>query len=456
MVAAIAISIRSNTEETSEMHEAIMCSIIYIVLLTGLPSASSFLTIQSPALIVTSYPSRYNFVTLDADGDESIPTTAIPSAHTPTQTNAYRKGSEIWPECNEDPVRLAASFPGGVIPQPAKDLMNLASSTSSTFNSPSIIPSILLTSSDAISTNDAYTSSSSYQSRGVKRRAVRTTLSNILRSAAQASTRRARSPSTIGKVYGQTFGVPPPAISKGPSIIALILLGNNCVNVHDIVSVILLSIYIVGLASWCIAPKSSSTPHHPIVNMPSFPSKGHVPALISNPLGASLTNSRLYKTWLRLGAVLGVLLPVIVLAQLSLRSNYPLLINSMGNISVDNIGELKRIVGGHTFLLCWQALSESISRAALLPLPIRILIPVSYSVLRLSSLQAWAFPVSKSVMPISIRILGISNLLFWYANLAFFLIPVGVIRYLRAHFYCVEAEEVTVRKGGESSVGLSP
>jgi hypothetical protein len=57
-------------------------------------------------------------------------------------------------------------------------------------------------------------------------------------------------------------------------------------------------------------------------------------------------------------------------------------------------------------------------------------------------------------MPVLIRLLGVSNLLFWYANLAFFLIPVGAIRYLRAHFYCVEAEEVTVRKGGESSVGL--
>ena len=59
-------------------------------------------------------------------------------------------------------------------------------------------------------------------------------------------------------------------------------------------------------------------------------------------------------------------------------------------------------------------------------------------------------------MPASLRALGIANLLYWYANLLFFLIPVGVVRYLRAHFFCVEAVEVTVRRGGESSVGLLP
>ncbi|KAL3758490.1 hypothetical protein ACHAWU_004333 [Discostella pseudostelligera] len=350
-----------------------------------MPFSSSFLTIQSPIVEVPAH--RRNHIIL-RNADATIPTTFIQSTRTPAQIYAYRKGSEIWPECNEDPVRLTASFPGGVIPQPAKDLLDFTSSTS-TANITPISPILSTTSSDATSANDIVATSaasSSYPTRGIKRRAVRTTLSHILRSAAQASTRRARSPSAIGKVYGQTFGVPPPAISKGPSIIALILLGTNCVHLHDIVSVILLSTYIIGLASWCVAPKVASTPHHPIVNMPSFPSKGHVPALISNPLGASLTNSRLYKTWLRLGAVVGVLLPIMVLAQLTISSHFPILTNTLlGNINTYNIAELKRIIGGHTFLLCWQALTESLSRAALLPLPIRILIPVSYSALRISS-----------------------------------------------------------------------
>ena len=52
-----------------------------------------------------------------------------------------------------------------------------------------------------------------------------------------------------------------------------------------------------------------------------------------------------------------------------------------------------------------------------------------------------------------LRILGVVNLVYWYANLMLFL-PVAAIRYLRAYSYCVEAVEVTVRKGHEQSVGL--
>jgi len=125
-------------------------------------------------------------------------------------------------------------------------------------------------------------------------------------------------------------------------------------------------------------------------------------------------------------------------------------------INMSNVGEVKRIVGGPMFLLCFQALTEAVARTALLPLPIRILIPISYNTLRLSSLQSWAFSTAPSVIPKSLQVLGIANLLYWYANLFLFLVPVGVMRYLRAHFYCVEAVEVTVRKGGEGSVGLLP
>ena len=60
------------------------------------------------------------------------------------------------------------------------------------------------------------------------------------------------------------------------------------------------------------------------------------------------------------------------------------------------------------------------------------------------------------MIPKSLQALGVANLLYWYANLFLFLIPVGVVRYLRAHFFCVEAVEVTVRKGGEGSVGILP
>lgn len=94
-----------------------------------------------------------------------------------------------------------------------------------------------------------------------------------------------------------------------------------------------------------------------------------------------------------------------------------------------------------------------------LPLPIRVLIPVKYNILRLASLHDWAFYptllAGELVLSTPLRVLGVANLLYWYTNLLLFL-PVAVLRYLRAHFYCVEAVEVTVRKGSECSVGLLP
>mmetsp|Transcript_13888 Transcript_13888/g.30145 ORF Transcript_13888/g.30145 Transcript_13888/m.30145 type:complete len:405 (-) Transcript_13888:944-2158(-) len=357
-----------------------------------------------------------------------------------TRIYAYGKGSEIWPECNEEPILLSASFPGGVIPQPAKDLLGSSGSSS-----PSTYRNAVV---------DALAESSSIPTRGGKRRAIRRTLSHLLRSAARASTRRARSAEE--SEAAEMYGVPPPAIDKGPAILALALLVAKCVDAKHIAAVIGISAYFVGLASWCAAPKYGSTDHQPIVNMPALPSKGHVPNLITNPLGASLTNSRVYRTWLRAGALLGLLLPTVVLAQLTLGTKFPAIMAKMTWINMSDVGVVKRIVGGPMFLLCVQALTEAVARTALLPLPIRILIPVLYNTLRLPSLQSWAFPNISSMLPNSLQILGSANLLYWYANLFLFLIPVGVVRYLRAHFFCVEAIDVTVRKGGEGSVGLLP
>lgn len=357
-----------------------------------------------------------------------------------TRRYAYGKGSEIWPECNEEPIGLTASFPGGVIPQPAKDLID----------SYEPIPSA----SSSTAAVDALAETPSLPTRGGKRRAVRRTLSHLLSSAARASTRRARSAEE--SEAASTYGVPPPAIDKGPAILALALLATGCVGVEHIAACVGMTAYFVGLASWCAAPKFGSTERKPIANMPSLPSKGHVPNLITNPLGSSLTNSMLYRTWLRVGALLGLLFPAVVLAQLTLGSKFPAITAMAKWIDVGNVGEVKKIVGGPMFLLCFQALTEAVARTALLPLPIRILIPVSYNTMRLSPLQSWAFPSASSLIPNSLQVLGLANLLYWYANLFLFLVPVGVVRYLRAHFFCIEAVEVTVRKGGDGSVGLLP
>ena len=377
-----------------------------ICLLTIVPLASSFSTIHQSA-------TSPNYSDVSISIIKTISHHSISQQRsTYTRIYSYGKGSEIWPPTNEEPVRLASSFPGGVIPQPAQNLLDFTSSSTATSD---------MTSEDAAST----ISSTQTTIRGHKRRAVRATLSHLLRSAAIASSRRARSTETVESEYADQFGVPhtvQPAISKGPAILALILLATNCVNPQHLLSVIGMSIYFIGLASWCAAPKrgmsTNDSSSKPIVNMPTLPVKGHVPILITNPLGASLTNSSVYRIWLRVGALLGVLLPTLVLAQLTMGSKLPVMTTSWLDVG-NHVGEIKRIVGGPMFLLCCQALTEAVARTALLPLPIRILIPVSYNTIRLSSLHSWAF---SSVISTPLRVLGIANLFYWYANLLLFLI----------------------------------
>jgi hypothetical protein len=89
------------------------------------------------------------------------------------------------------------------------------------------------------------------------------------------------------------------------------------------------------------------------------------------------------------------------------------------------------------------------------PLPIRILIPVSYNAVRLSYLWNWACTTSLTLGVVG-RGLAIGNLVYWTVNLLAFLIPVATVRYMRAYFYGVEASEVTTRIGMEDSLGLVP
>ena len=86
--------------------------------------------------------------------------------------------------------------------------------------------------------------------------------------------------------------------------------------------------------------------------MPSLPAKGHVPMLIINPLGASLTNSRGYINWLRVGGLLGVLLPTAILAKWCLVSQVPAVLAMAEWMNVSNMGAVTRIVGGSLILLC--------------------------------------------------------------------------------------------------------
>jgi hypothetical protein len=49
-----------------------------------------------------------------------------------------------------------------------------------------------------------------------------------------------------------------------------------------------------------------------------------------------------------------------------------------------------------------------------------------------------------------------ANLGYWSLNLVAFLIPVALVRYMRAYFFGVEAAEVTTRVGMEETMGMVP
>ena len=66
---------------------------------------------------------------------------------------------------------------------------------------------------------------------------------------------------------------------------------------------------------------------------------------------------------------------------------------------------------------------------------------------------SWALGSAVSLGRIG-RSLAIVNAVYWTVNLFAFLIPVASIRYMRAHFFGVEAAEVVTRAGMEETAGL--
>lgn len=86
------------------------------------------------------------------------------------------------------------------------------------------------------------------------------------------------------------------------------------------------------------------------------------------------------------------------------------------------------------------------------PLPLRILIPIIYNASRLAYLWNWV--TTKTILGKIGYGLGLMNLSYWALNLFVFLIPIAAVRYMRAHFFGVEAEEVTTRIGLEETAGL--
>jgi len=151
-------------------------------------------------------------------------------------------------------------------------------------------------------------------------------------------------------------------IDKSSILIAVGLTAGGLVRPVDVLSVIFLTGYIVLLTLLASSPASNSrsdddapsiggiSSNNSRPALPSLPPQGHVPPLVSNPLGYALTNSNVYRIWLRAGALLGLVGPLTAVIW------YKLFQNNFAAASA---------CGRPIFLICCQAVSEALSRREL-------------------------------------------------------------------------------------------
>eukprot|EP00531_Pseudo-nitzschia_arenysensis_P015930 CAMPEP_0116144790 /NCGR_PEP_ID=MMETSP0329-20121206/16210_1 /TAXON_ID=697910 /ORGANISM="Pseudo-nitzschia arenysensis, Strain B593" /LENGTH=368 /DNA_ID=CAMNT_0003640277 /DNA_START=52 /DNA_END=1155 /DNA_ORIENTATION=+ len=216
---------------------------------------------------------------------------------------------------------------------------------------------------------------------------------------------------------------------KIPAIVALLLLVRGMARPADAALVASFTAYFTILNMTAESLRDSGAPI-----LPAVPPQGHAPNILSNPLG--LEKSTLYARWLKLGVLVGLVGPLASLFA----SKLPL--------------EATQLVGRPLFLLCCQMATERTAKQNQVPLPLRVLIPVVYNASRLLYLWQWAFPSTALPLGRIGRALGIINAVYWAINLFAFLIPIASVRYMRAHFFGVEAEEVKTRIGLEETLGI--
>jgi hypothetical protein len=191
--------------------------------------------------------------------------------------------------------------------------------------------------------------------------------------------------------------------------------------------------------------------------LPSLPPQAHVPRLVQNPLQDLTYSSFGYDIWWRCGILLGFILPFLTLCYAVIVMASPL---SFGSSSY---ALLSTTLARPLFLLSLcQALSELACKDWLLPLPIRMWIPISYQIIRLVYLGLGFFDMVTTVAVVGkfvgwVQILAGLNLVYTLASNVFgFLRPVALIKYMRADFFAVEAASVTLHKGMEETIGLTP
>ena len=124
--------------------------------------------------------------------------------------------------------------------------------------------------------------------------------------------------------------------------IALSLVSLRLVSFVEVFFAVAFSSYLYLLSWWNTAMAKSGS-----VIIPSRPPQGHVPAMVSNPLGNVFSKSPLYRLWLQLGVSGGFILPVLF---------------ALWYIGFKKDAVAASLVAKPLFLICAQAISESFAK----------------------------------------------------------------------------------------------
>ena len=286
---------------------------------------SSLILIQSASLICVTYGFRSSSSSLSSKttfGGGRIRTlkttttvTRISSSSTALlHNNVYGKGADIWPESQEDAVELSSSFPNGIIPYSVIIQTNLDDSV--------------------------YQQQNQAQSSSGRRRRRRTGSRNYIK----RILRRAASKEELDN-EGEIK-----SIDKTPIAIGLSLVIRGLVRPMDVALVACWTAYFIILNMTARSGRRDSTAGGQVPIMPALPPQGHVPAILTNPMGINFESSSSYRQWLNVGAVVGLIGPLSMIIYYIVKAD---------------MMDAARVVSRPLFLLCCQIVTEAISKKSL-------------------------------------------------------------------------------------------
>jgi hypothetical protein len=284
---------------------------------------SSLILIQSASLICVTYGFRSSLLssatTFGGSNIRTLKKTTTVTRTSPSSTalpnNVYGKGADIWPESQEDAVELSSSFPNGIIPYSV----------------------IIQTNIDDPIYQQQQEQQNPAQTAGRRRRtSSRNYIKRILRRA--ASKEELDNEGEIGSIH------------KLPIAIGLSLVIRGLVRPMDVALVACWTAYFIILNMTAQSGRRDSIAGGQVPIMPALPPQGHVPAILSNPMGTKIKSSSSYRQWLNLGAVVGLIGPLAMIIYYIVKAD---------------MMDAARVVSRPLFLLCCQIVTEAISKKSL-------------------------------------------------------------------------------------------